>query len=561
MTGFATLALSGDAVLEQAPWLDFEGYAQQMRQSDVLLSLMLAPHPSYPPLEMAACGGLVVTNSFDVKTAERLEAISPNIITAEPTIEGIAAALGAAVERLADVEGRRAASALSLPEDWDDAVLPLIPRIRQAIKEIRNGPSRLDRARRTEPEGRYDAYRLGRIRERAERYRAEQVPGLLSLITPVWNTDPDFLRLLAESVFSQEGGTSFEWVVLDNGSSDPGTLAELARLSAHPCVNFVRSETNLGIIAGMRRCLEAATGRYVAHLDHDDLLAPDAVRVVTTALLAHGEPAFFYSDEDKLLTDVFLEPYFKPDWDPVLLSNSSYVAHLCGVRRDVALALGAYDDPATATSPDWDLFARALLAGHEPLHIPEVLYSWRMHGGSTAGDISAKPTVGASHHAVLSKLVAGKGLADRFDVVSNPLSPGGLDGWIRRRRDVAVPDVVTVVLGRDVDVDAAGVVIAAVRRCRRRARCPAPPPLGRRDARRRRVAMGGRRSLRALPRHGRRGWSHRPGRPARRRRRHPRVRPRLRQPQRGARCGRVRLDGDAHQAAFRQCRQHPASCC
>jgi glycosyltransferase involved in cell wall biosynthesis len=451
---FEAVALSGEAVLHQAPWLSFDGYAEQMRQSDVLLSLMLAPHPSYPPLEMAACGGLVVTNSYDVKTAERLEQLSTNIISAEPTIEAIADALAEAVRRLADTEDRRVGSNIALPEDWDDAVLPLVPRIRQAIKEIRSGPSRLDLAFRTEPHGRYDEFRLERRKERAVQYDHALVPGLLSLITPVWNTDQDYLAALARSVFEQDGGTAFEWVVLDNGSDDSATLSQLAAIAAHPAVRFIRSDVNLGIIGGMRACREAATGRYLVHVDHDDLLAPDALRVITAALLANDEPPLFYSDEDKLLRDVFFEPYFKPEWDPVLLSNSCYVAHLCGVRNDVAKELGAYDDPATEASPDWDLFVRAHLAGHEPLHVPEVLYSWRLHPGSTAGDSSAKSSVRSTHVAVLQKLITGKGLADRFELVSNPRSPASLDWWIRRRRDVPVPSISSIVIGEDVPVDA-----------------------------------------------------------------------------------------------------------
>ena len=86
-----------------------------------------------------------------------------------------------------------------------------------------------------------------------------------------------------------------------------------------------------------------------------------------------------------------LEPYLKPDWDPVLFSNSCYIAHLCGVDRERALELDAYLDPATEASPDWDLFTRFANAGVTPLHIPEVLYSWRIHASSTASNPGAKP--------------------------------------------------------------------------------------------------------------------------------------------------------------------------
>ena len=69
---FPAVPLGRGATLVPAPWLDLAGYAQQMRESDILLSLMLSPHPSYPPLEMAACGGLVATTTFANKSASGL---------------------------------------------------------------------------------------------------------------------------------------------------------------------------------------------------------------------------------------------------------------------------------------------------------------------------------------------------------------------------------------------------------------------------------------------------------------------------------------------------------
>src|SRR6202007_712854 len=84
------IALGKGVVLNPLPWMNFDDYAKRVRTADLLLSLMLSPHPSYPPLEMAASGKLVVTNSFSVKTAERMHAFSPNIIVADPNAECIA---------------------------------------------------------------------------------------------------------------------------------------------------------------------------------------------------------------------------------------------------------------------------------------------------------------------------------------------------------------------------------------------------------------------------------------------------------------------------------------
>ena len=116
------LDLGGGYTLRPAPWQDYNGYAQQLRDSDILLCPMLSPHTSYPVLEMAACGGLAVTNTYASKTAARLTAISENILASKPTIEGFTATLTQAAG-LART-GRSAAALPNLPTDWDSALAP-----------------------------------------------------------------------------------------------------------------------------------------------------------------------------------------------------------------------------------------------------------------------------------------------------------------------------------------------------------------------------------------------------------------------------------------------------
>jgi beta-1,2-rhamnosyltransferase WsaF-like protein len=114
--------LGGGAVLRPTPWRDIKGYAKLLGTSDVLLSLMLSPHPSYPPLEMAASGGVVVTNTFGVKTAEELARISPRIRAVEPEVGALAAALRGAVATPRDASPPQ----FGLPGSWDIALEPVI---------------------------------------------------------------------------------------------------------------------------------------------------------------------------------------------------------------------------------------------------------------------------------------------------------------------------------------------------------------------------------------------------------------------------------------------------
>ncbi|CAN7397886.1 glycosyltransferase [Phenylobacterium sp. LjRoot225] len=280
---------------------------------------------------------------------------------------------------------------------------------------------------------------------RLREYNEPQHPGLLSFITTVWNTDPAYLQPLAASVFEQEGGTKFEWFILDNGSTDPRTRAALERIGAHPCVRLERVEENLGIIGGMKYCLDRASGRYVLPLDSDDLLSLDCVRIMTTAIVENNYPPLLYSDEDKLRGQEHVLPYFKPDWDPVLFLHSCYIAHLCALDRILALECGCYTDAAAEGSHDWDSFTRFHLARHTPVHVPEVIYSWRMHENSTSENIASKPVVYSSHQAVISRFLSGGAKPDLYSVAESPLF-GGMPDWrIQRRREAAAP-LTTVVL-------------------------------------------------------------------------------------------------------------------
>jgi hypothetical protein len=86
---------------------------------DIGLAPLHGPQPGRMPLEMARAGMVTVTTTFETKTADALTAISPSLIGAEPTIDGIAAALAAAAEAAGDVEARLRGSALRWSAGWD----------------------------------------------------------------------------------------------------------------------------------------------------------------------------------------------------------------------------------------------------------------------------------------------------------------------------------------------------------------------------------------------------------------------------------------------------------
>lgn len=120
-------------LLEFLPLPTYEVWADEMRQTDIVLSLIWSPHPSYPPLEGAACGAWVVTNTCGVKSKERLSAISPQILAGPPTVDGIADALSLAFSYVS--EGKETEAGLNFPETWQGAWAHIMPDVLEFLQE------------------------------------------------------------------------------------------------------------------------------------------------------------------------------------------------------------------------------------------------------------------------------------------------------------------------------------------------------------------------------------------------------------------------------------------
>ena len=441
---FDSISLGNGHYLTAAPWHNFEDYAKLVRSSDIMLSLMLSPHPSYPPLEMAACGGPVVTSTYGTKSSSALRQLSPCIFGMDPSIDSLVEGIARAKLLPIDIESKKArATELNLPADWIESLQAVIPRVINELEKdglnlttelpALDAPSSFVHIS-PQIEGSPISYFQDLQRRSNESYLDDRSV-MYSLITTVYDIDPDYLNDLANTVFGQINPPKFEWVILDNGTSNPGTLSMMERLAENPCVRLASVEKNLGIVGGMRWCLENAIGQYVLPLDSDDLLFPDALNCVAKAMKKAGYPKLGYTNEDKIDETGHRDPYYKPEWDPVLFVHSCFVAHLTVIDRNHALRLDCYGDKDTEGCHDWDSFTRFMVDEQTPLHIPELTYSWRMHAGSTSGNIESKPYVYASHTAVLSKFLNARS-PGKYQVVESPIFRGSPD-W--RFDDVGEP--------------------------------------------------------------------------------------------------------------------------
>jgi hypothetical protein len=287
-------------------------------------------------------------------------------------------------------------------------------------------------------------------RERARRgaYPCSRQQGLFSVLTCAYDTPPEYLRIMGESLLAQTY-RDFEWILLDNGSTRAETRAVLAELARDPRARLARVEKNQGIMGGMRHCLERAKGRYVVPFDSDDIVSEDALEIFAHFIERDGA-TILYSDEDKVFEDMRTEPMFKSGFDPVFLSTCCYIAHLTAIHREKALEYGCYTDEQARGCHDWDSFLRFVQKGEVPRHVPEILYGWRMHEASCALNLDSKSYILDSHRRVLTRHLSTLPHGDRFEIRANPLFP--LAWWFRRQHSEPVPARAVVLLtgeGRD----------------------------------------------------------------------------------------------------------------
>lgn len=242
-------------------------------------------------------------------------------------------------------------------------------------------------------------------------------PYLISILVPAYNPDEKVFTQLLESVAAQ---TYANWELCIADASEDEHLRSIVHSflgrhsldnqGAHGSADF-RSKVkynhlskNRGISINTTEALKMASGKYIALLDHDDLLTPNALYEVMKVLsgrtsyteansMGRGTVRFVYSDEDKVTFDNtrYFDHHIKPDYDPILLLSNNYICHLTVVETALARSVGGFY-PEFDGSQDYDFILRCVecLKESEIGHIPKVLYHWRSTKQSTAENPESK---------------------------------------------------------------------------------------------------------------------------------------------------------------------------
>lgn len=215
---------------------------------------------------------------------------------------------------------------------------------------------------------------------------------IVSVVVPIYNSSVEFLQQLIDSMRQQ---TYKFWQLCLADGSDAFHFKERALCEQCACqdprIKYVKLEKNLGIAQNTNEALSMATGDYIALLDHDDLLSPDALFECMKVVEEQGAD-FIYSDEMTFENNVenvqFI--HFKPDFSPDTLRSNNYICHLSLFSKNLSQQVGGFSSDYDG-SQDYDMILRLTEKAKKIVHIPKILYYWRVHSRSVSQDLINKP--------------------------------------------------------------------------------------------------------------------------------------------------------------------------
>ncbi|HYF96518.1 MAG TPA: glycosyltransferase family 2 protein [Patescibacteria group bacterium] len=229
------------------------------------------------------------------------------------------------------------------------------------------------------------------LQEQSKKQKLFNKQPLISILVPTYDTKPNHLRACIDSVFAQTY-ENWQLCIADDASTDDSVKEIIEEyVKKDKRVNKKFRAKNGHICEASNSALQIAQGEYVALLDHDDYLWPNALYEVVNLINCHPGAKFIYSDEDKVDEHgkKHSNPFFKPDWSPDFLRSINYITHFAVLDRKLVNDLGGFRKGYEGAQ-DWDLFLRASRKVKNIHHIPKILYSWRMTDQSTAKQPSAK---------------------------------------------------------------------------------------------------------------------------------------------------------------------------
>lgn len=236
----------------------------------------------------------------------------------------------------------------------------------------------------------YEDYRVRPEELKQQKKRRWKQEICFSIAVPVYRTPETFLRQMIESVTGQSYG-NWELCIANGSPDDKKVRTVLEEYAGRDPRIRVKNLENQGIAGNSNAALAMAKGDYVGFLDHDDLLAPNALYEAAAYLEKYPQTDMLYTDEDKVTEDLsaHFQPHLKPDFNLDLLRSNNYICHFLIVKRTLALRAGEFRQEYEGAQ-DYDFVLRCADQACRIGHVPEILYHWRTSRSSTADNPASK---------------------------------------------------------------------------------------------------------------------------------------------------------------------------
>lgn len=213
---------------------------------------------------------------------------------------------------------------------------------------------------------------------------------LISIVIPLYNTPVPYLKELLDSVQAQTY-PNFQLCLADG--SDNSRTGDYIRenYGTDKRIQYKLLENNAGISENTNEAIKMATGEFIMFSDHDDTLAPNALFEIVKEMNEHPGTDVVYTDEDKVTMDGkrYFDPHFKPDFNLDMLRCNNYICHIFVVKREILEQVGMLRKEFDGAQ-DFDFILRCCEKAENIRHVAKILYHWRNHPASTAGNPESK---------------------------------------------------------------------------------------------------------------------------------------------------------------------------
>ena len=207
----------------------------------------------------------------------------------------------------------------------------------------------------------------------------------VSVLTPIYNTNPTHLREMIESILAQTF-TDFEFLIL-NDSPDNTEIEKIVLEYAKrdKRIKYSKNDKNMGITPSRNKLLKMARGEYIAIFDHDDISVPTRLEKEVAYLDTHPHVGVvsgwlqYFGDCDDILK--------KPEHDlniRTFLTQTCCVAHTAAmIRKSVLINNNIEYEEYYTPAEDYRLWARLMDVTHF-YNIQEVLVKYRWNEANTS---------------------------------------------------------------------------------------------------------------------------------------------------------------------------------